>query len=384
MKSKNPRKRIGIVANTTWNIYNFRLNVIEKLLADNYEVFVLAPMDEFIEYKERFPKVKHIHLRFITRDGKHPIKDLIFIEELRRKYKILELDLVLHYTHKPNIYGAIAGKLSGIPTIGVVTGLGYPFLRKGWMEWLVSFMYKLSSRFHKKVIFENEDDRLMFSDKGMVKAENAISVKGCGVNINHFSPDGAFNRNGVTRFTFIGRLLYDKGIKEFVNAAEQIKEEYKGKSRFTVVGELDKDNPSSVNPDELARWVHEDIIDYKGYLKDVRKIISDSDCIVLPSYREAIARSLTESMAMGKPVIATETAGCREAIDHGENGLLVPVKNSDALRSAMDTIINMQNEELEEMGNNGRQKTIALFDDKIIAKNIVDVVNEVVKQYTKS
>jgi len=377
MTSLKPKKRIGIVANTTWNIYNFRLNVIEELLEQNYEVIVLAPMDEYIEYKERFPQVTHIPLRVLTRDGKHPLKDLVLIEELRRKYKKLHLDLILHYTHKPNIYGAIAGKLTGIPTVGIVTGLGYPFLKKGWIEKLVSGMYKMTSNFHKKVIFENEDDRILFVKKGIVKESKAISVKGCGVNIDHFSPIDSLPRNGVTRFTFIGRLLYDKGIKEFVNAAAEIKKQYNGKSRFTVVGEIDKDNPSSVNPDELAKWVHEDIIDYKGYVKDVRKIISNSDCIVLPSYREAIARSLTESMAMGKAVIATETAGCREAIDHGENGFLVPVKDSDSLRNAMDNIINMDNSELEEMGKNGRIKTITYFDDKIIAKNIVEVVSEI-------
>ncbi len=377
MTSLKPKTRIGIVANTTWNIYNFRLNVIEELLEQGYDVVVLAPIDEFIEYKERFPQVTHIPLRVLTRDGKHPIKDFILIEELRRKYKKLKLDLILHYTHKPNIYGAIAGKLVGIPTIGIVTGLGYPFLRKGWMERLVSTMYKMTSNFHRKVIFENEDDRILFIEKNIVKESKAISVKGCGVNIEHFSPNGSHPRNGVTRFTFIGRLLYDKGIKEFVNAAAEIKKQYNGKSRFTVVGEIDKDNPSSVNPDELAKWVHEDIIDYKGYVKDVRSIISDSDCIVLPSYREAIARSLTESMAMGKPVIATETAGCREAIDHGENGFLVPVKDSTSLMHAMDTIINMENIELEKMGEIGRLKTIKLFDDRIIAKNIVQVVNEI-------
>ena len=368
------KKSIGIVANTTWNIYNFRLNVIDLLVKEGHDVFVMAPIDEYIEYKERFPSVKHIPLRVLTRDGKHPLKDFMLIEELRRKYKRLKLDIVIHYTHKPNIYGAIAGKLTNIPTIGIVTGLGYPFLKKGWMEKLVATMYRLTSRLHKKVIFENEDDRVMFIKQKLVKKEKAISIKGCGVNIAHFAPMDAPVRNGITRFTFIGRLLYDKGIKEFVQAASDIKTRYNGKSKFTVVGEIDKDNPSSVNPDELAEWVHEDIIDYRGYVKDVRSIISNSDCIVLPSYREAIARSLTESMAMGKPIIATETAGCREAIDQGENGFLVPIKDRDSLREAMDKIINMNNDQLKSMGEKGRQKTIKEFDDRIIAKNIVDEI----------
>jgi len=374
-----PKKRIGIVANTTWNIYNFRLNVIEKLLNEGFDVFVLAPIDEYIEYKERFPRVIHIPLRVLTRDSKHPLKDLILIAELRRKYKILNLDLVLHYTHKPNIYGAIAGKLLSIPTIGVVTGLGYPFLKKGWIEKLVTLMYKMTLGFHKKVIFENEDDRILFIDKKIVKQDKAVSIKGCGVNITHFSPNGKSSKEDITRFTFIGRLLYDKGIKEFVKAASEIKNRYNGTTKFTVVGELDKDNPSSVNPDELAKWVHEDIIDYKGYVKDVRKVISDSDCIVLPSYREAIARSLTEAMAMGKPIITTNVAGCKEAVDDGINGFIVKVKSSDSLEEAISKMITVGNEERIKMGLAGRKKAEIEFDDKIIATQIVAEINSILK-----
>ena len=374
-----PKKRIGIVANTTWNIYNFRLNVIEKLLNDGFDVFVLAPIDEYIEYKERFPRVIHIPLRVLTRDSKHPLKDLILIAELRRKYKLLNLDLVLHYTHKPNIYGAIAGKLLSIPTIGVVTGLGYPFLKKGWIEKLVTLMYKMTLGFHKKVIFENEDDRILFIDKKIVKQDKAVSIKGCGVNITHFSPNGKSSKEDITRFTFIGRLLYDKGIKEFVKAASEIKNRYNGTTKFTVVGELDKDNPSSVNPDELAKWVHEDIIDYKGYVKDVRKVISDSDCIVLPSYREAIARSLTEAMAMGKPIITTNVAGCKEAVDDGVNGFIVKVKSSDSLEEAISKMITVGNEERIKMGLAGRKKAEIEFDDKIIATQIVAEINSILK-----
>jgi len=374
-----PKKRIGIVANTTWNIYNFRLNVIEKLLNEGFDVFVLAPIDEYIEYKERFPRVIHIPLRVLTRDSKHPLKDLILIAELRRKYKVLNLDLVLHYTHKPNIYGAIAGKLLSIPTIGVVTGLGYPFLKKGWIEKLVTLMYKMTLGFHKKVIFENEDDRILFIDKKIVKQDKAVSIKGCGVNITHFSPNGKSSKEDITRFTFIGRLLYDKGIKEFVKAASEIKNRYNGTTKFTVVGELDKDNPSSVNPDELAKWVHEDIIDYKGYVKDVRKVISDSDCIVLPSYREAIARSLTEAMAMGKPIITTNVAGCKEAVDDGVNGFIVKVKSSDSLKEAISKMISVGNEERKKMGLAGRKKAEIEFDDKIIATQIVAEIDSILK-----
>ncbi len=369
-----PSKNIGIVANTTWNIYNFRLNVIHKLLESGYNVYVLAPVDEYIEYKEKFPTVRHIALRTLTRDAKHPFRDLIFIEELRRKTNYLKLDLLLCYTHKPNIYGALAARLNNIPSIAVVTGLGYPFLSQGWIKFIVKSLYRITSRFHSSFIFENEDDKTLFVDAGIISESKGVSIKGCGVDIDHFSPDGSFPKNGLTHFTFIGRLLYDKGIKEFVQAAAAIKNKG-GKAKFVIVGEIDKDNPSSINPDELAQWMDEDIVDYKGYVKDVRGIISSSDCIVLPSYREAIARSLTESMAMGKPVIATETAGCREAIDDGQNGFLVPVKDAVSLEEAMTKIMIMDEDSLKSMGLLGRKKTEKEFDQRIIADQIVKIID---------
>lgn len=369
---------IGIVANTTWNIYNFRLNILDKLLQEEWNVYVFAPIDEYIEYKDRYPTVKHIAIRTLKRDSRSPLRDLILMLELRRKYKRYNLDIVLHYTHKPNIFGTLAARMLRIPSISVVTGLGYPFLKKGWIESLVKLMYKFTSPLAKKVIFENEDDRILFLKQGLVPEKLAVSVKGCGVDVHHFQPDHTYHRNGVTHFTFIGRLLYDKGIREFVNAAALIREKYNGKTKFTIVGEIDRDNPSSVNPDDLTKWIEDGIVEYKGYVKDVRPIIAHSDCIVLPSYREAIARSLTEAMAMSKAVIATETAGCREAIDDGENGFLVPVKSVDQLASSMDMIVNMDNESLDNMGQKGRKKTVEQFDDKVIADNIFEIILDVI------
>lgn len=368
------QRTIGIVANTTWNIFNFRLNILEKFTNEGWNIIVFAPIDEYIEYKEKFPNVKHISIRTLKRDGRSPFRDFLLMEELRRKYKRFSLDVVLHYTHKPNIFGALAAKLAGIPSVAVVTGLGYPFLKKGWIESVVKQLYKLTSSLNKINIFENEDDRILFIKKGLVDSENAKSVKGCGVNLSHFVPIDSYQRNGMTKFTFIGRLLYDKGIKEFVEAAIVIKEKYQNKAKFTIVGEIDKDNPSSINPDDLTTWMEQGIIEYKGYLRDVRGIIASSDCIVLPSYREAIARSLTEAMAMGKPVIATETAGCREAVDDGQNGFLVPIRDSKSLVISMDKIINMDNEALIKMGKIGREKSVREFDDKIIADEIFDII----------
>jgi hypothetical protein len=146
-------KKIALVANSTWNIYNFRLNLIDKLLVEGHEVVVIAPVDEYIEYKENYPQVKHVALRTLDRDSTNPIKDLILIAELTRKYKRIRPDLIIHYTNKPNIYGAIAAKRAGIESVAIVTGLGYAFIHSGWIKKITTALYKYTSKYHKKFIF---------------------------------------------------------------------------------------------------------------------------------------------------------------------------------------------------------------------------------------
>lgn len=367
-------KRIAIVANTTWNIYNFRMNVIGKLLEEGYEVVVIAPVDKYIHYKKEFPQVIHVPLKKLDRDSINPLKDLSLTLELKSIYKKVKPDIVLHYTVKPNIYGGIAAHLNKIPSIAVVTGLGYAFIHNGYVETVTKMLYRATSRFHEKVIFENIDDRLLFVEEKLIKGNQGISIKGCGIDANHFSPfpNGIIKKQ--TTFTFIGRLLYDKGIQEFVEAAKIMKEKYDNVV-FWLVGEIDDKNPAAVRKDDLMRWVKNDIVIYHGATNDVRTFIAASDCIVLPSYREAIARSITEGMAMEKPVITTDTPGCREAVDDGENGFLVPIKNATALAEAMDRIHLMDGDRRHEMGIHGRKKVMSEFDDKLIANEILTVIN---------
>ncbi|MFT6783949.1 MAG: hypothetical protein ACJA1A_003891, partial [Saprospiraceae bacterium] len=162
--------KIALVANSTWNIYNFRLNVIDKLLAEGHDVLVIAPIDEYVEYKEKYPQIQHVNLRTLDRDSTNPIKDLILIAELLRKYKKLKPDLIMHYTNKPNIFGGIAAKIAGIPSIAIVTGLGYAFIHGGWIRDVTTKLYKFVASFHKKFIFENIEDRELFDRLGITKS----------------------------------------------------------------------------------------------------------------------------------------------------------------------------------------------------------------------
>jgi len=370
--------KIALVANSTWNIYNFRLNVIDKLLAEGHDVVVIAPIDEYVEYKEKYPRVQHVNLRTLDRDSTNPLKDIVLVLELVRKYKKLKPDLILHYTNKPNIFGGIAAKVVGIPSIAMVTGLGYAFIHNGWIKDITTKLYRFVGKFHKKFIFENIEDRELFDDLRITSKNQGVSIKGCGVNTTfyHPYPNGQMIPGDEVTFTFIGRLLYDKGIREYVEAAKIIKKKYP-KVRFSIVGELDADNPATVDTEDLVGWTANDIVQYHGFQRDVRPFIAKSDCIVLPSYREAIPRTITEGMAMGKPVITTDTAGCREAVDIGVNGYLAEVKSTSSLRKVFEQFIHLSAEQRHKMGDAGREKALREFDDRKIANDIYTEIEKI-------
>ena len=369
-------KTIALVANSTWNIHNFRLNLLDKFIGEGHDVIVIAPVDQYIEYKEKYPAVKHVALRSMDRDSTNPLKDLVLIAELTRKYKRLKPDLVIHFTNKPNIYGAIAARRAKVDSIAIVTGLGYAFIHNGFIKSVTTALYKYTSKYHKKFIFENIEDRELFENENIITRAQGISVKGCGVNTTYFHPYPNQKVNEAMVFSFVGRLLYDKGVKEFVEAARIIKLRHPN-TRFWLVGELDPDNPATVEKDELIEWVDSDIVYYHGFQRDVRPFISKSDCVVLPSYREAIPRTITEAMAMAKPVITTDTAGCREAVDVEVNGYLAKLRDANDLAESMQKIISLTEEERKSMGQAGRNIVMNQFDDRLIANHIYDIISKI-------
>ena len=369
-------KSIAIVANSTWNIQNFRTNILKKFSKEGYQIYVIAPVDKYIHYKRHFPDIQHIPIRWLKRDGINPIREQLFIYELYKIYRSIRPNLVINYTVKPNIYGAIAAHFCRIPSIGVVTGLGYSFMKKGWLQLLVRRLYRFANKYHKEIIFENRDDRIFFQKAGLLSKHKGVSVKGCGVDSRHFLPRVRKATTTKITFTFIGRMIYDKGIKEFVEAARLVKFKYP-KANFVMVGEIDHSNPAVVRKRQLNQWMGEGFINYLGAVNDIRPVIAAADCVVLPSYREAIARSLTEAMSMAKPVIATNVAGCRETVDHGRNGFLVEVKNTKALADSMEHFIGLSSAERLSLGKNGRHKVLEEYDDQLIANEIFKTCEEV-------
>ena len=373
-KEHNSLLHIALVANATWNIYNFRKPLINAFIEEGWKVSVIAPVDQYIIYLDELPGVKHYHLENLDRDGRNLWHDYKMARELRKIYQQIKPNLIIHFTHKPNLYGGWAANQGNIPSLAVVTGLGYPFLNQSWLRRLIIQFYRIASRYHRLFLFENtEDCDLFFQEKILSKTSQGIVVAGCGVDTEFFTPKVKRLTGEGLILTFIGRLLYDKGTREFVQAAQEVKKAYLS-TRFQLIGELDQGNPAAVRKTELVDWIKENAIEYLGFKNDVRPYIADSDCIVLPSYREAIARSLTEAMAMEKPVIASDVPGCHEIVDHEQNGLLVPVKDAQALAGAMIRIIQMPEKKRNEMGRSGRQKIINQYSNELVSEQYISLI----------
>jgi glycosyltransferase involved in cell wall biosynthesis len=367
------------VANVARDLYNFRIGLMRVLRKKGFEVVCIAPEDSFVE-KFKDEGFRFIPLEYLRRESKGLFNNLLLIWELYKIYKEEKPDLIFHYTIKPNIFGNIASGIAGIRSISVVTGLGSFFVRKSVLQIVIKYLYKFSFIFTEKVFFLNTDDRDLFVKEGIIPSKKEVLVNGEGIDTDYFSPEFckeySKKRKDHLVFLLIARLLWDKGIEEFVESARKVKERYP-EVEFWLLGPLDKANPTAIPSKAIKGWEEKGIIKYLGVVDDVRPLIYQSDVVTLPSYREGIPRSLLEAISMGKPIITTDAPGCREVVEDGKNGFLVPVKDVEALTNAMIKFIELTEEERQEMGHYSREKAIREFDEKIIVKKYIEVIEEV-------
>ena len=314
----------------------------------------------------------------INKKSINPLSDIYLFFKLFVLFKKERPDIVHLFTIKPVIYGSLAAKWAGVHKIIVtITGLGHAFLtNKGWLRTTVEWLYKNALKHCQTVFFQNNDDKTLFIQNGLVSIEKTKLVPGSGVNTTQFSPKpsrfGKHRRfcQGAINFLMFCRLLREKGVYEYVEAAKRIKEKYPDVT-FTLLGGRDIRNPSVVPEKDILDWEKSGIIQWLDEVVDVRDYIAQADVIVLPSYREGTPRSLLEAAAMGKPLITTDAVGCREVVDDGINGFLVPVQNSQALAVAMEKFIN-EVELCQRMGLAGRKKICAEFDERIVIQKTFD------------
>ncbi|MEL6943422.1 MAG: glycosyltransferase family 4 protein, partial [Bacteroidota bacterium] len=313
----------------------------------------------------------------LQRKGTNPLHDFRLMVNLFKIYRKEKVDIALHYTVKPVVFGTLSAKLAGVKVINTLTGLGYAFISDGWVSRIVRSLYRVSLRFSNKVLFQNRDDRQLFLEHKLVPKKLSGIVQGSGINTSHFQPVKEDQEKQYIDFLFIGRLLYDKGTIEFVEAAKMILNRYPN-ARFHLIGDLDTGNPSTIDPLELKQWIAEGIVQYYGRLKDVRSQIEKCDVLVLPSYREGLPRVMLEGMSMAKPLIATDVPGCRETVEDGKNGYLVKVKDPFTLFQAMEKMILMSKKERIRMGYYGRQMALSRFDERQIVKQYLNMIEEAV------
>jgi glycosyltransferase involved in cell wall biosynthesis len=369
-------KTILISINASWNIYNFRQGLIRALRAAGYGVAALAPRDA---HSDRLAALGvDYHPIEMDKQGVSPARDLLLLRRYHHILGRIRPAVYLGYTAKPNIYGSLAAQTRGIPVINNVAGLGTAFIRDTWLTGVVKMLYRIAFRRSRIVFFQNQEDLDQFVRDGIVGAGRARLLPGSGIDCARFAPVAEPAGKAVRPFAFllIGRLLWDKGVGEYVEAARLVREILPD-ARFRLLGPLDVANRTAVGRSDVEAWAAEGLIDYLGETDDVRPHIADADCIVLPSYREGLPRTLLEGAAMGKPLIATDVPGCRAVVEHGGNGLLCAARDARALARAMLEMARMAPEERARLGQAGRHMVETRFAEEEVARLYLEAIAEV-------
>ncbi|RLA74067.1 MAG: glycosyltransferase family 1 protein [Epsilonproteobacteria bacterium] len=373
--------KIAIVSNTSWSLYNFRYKLAKLIKQNGYKVILVAPHDE---YSDRLIKEFEYRDIYIDNKGTDPIQDLKTTLGFYRLYRQIKPDIVLHYTIKPNIYGTIACRLIGIKTINNIAGLGTLFIKQSYTTKIAKWLYKYSQSKADKIFFQNRDDFEQFTIEKLVDQNRCDILPGSGVDISRFLPIEHERTDGVFVFLLVARMLWDKGVGEYVEAAKILKEKYKSIAKeskafeFQLLGFLDTASPTAISKKQMDILVKDGYINYLGSSDDIRVEIAQSDCIVLPSYyREGTPRVLLESASMAKPIITADSVGCRDVVDDGVNGYLCEVKNSKDLANKMEMMINLSEDERKVMGQAGRAKIVKNFDEQIVIDKYLESIKEI-------
>ena len=354
---------ILMTVNAAWNIWNFRRPLVEALAADGHRVMVLAPPDDAVsELKQLGCRVRPLEMSV---KGLNPIEDLKLQRRFGRIFREERPDAVLSYTIKNNIFGARAARPADVPFIPNVTGLGTAFLSGKLLQTVTEELYRRSFAPLPVVFFQNEDDRGLFLDRRLVRVDQARLLPGSGIDLKRFAPAAMPAPEEPLTFLMIARLLRDKGVVEFADAARRVKARHPH-ARFQLLGAVGSENRSAIGRETLDDWVAEGVVEYLGTTNDVRPAIAAANCVVLPSYREGAPRTLIEAAAMARPLIATDVPGCRAVVDRNVSGYLCDVKSAESLAECMERFLALSPEAQRAMGAAGRTKMEREFDQRLV------------------
>lgn len=371
-----PKKRIAIIENHELAIYSFRHDLVEAL-SENFDVSVLTECDNSFKKGELSEKVRFID---VGKSVLNPASAIKYYSRLHRALQEVKPDLCITFTIRPAIYGNMATAKLKIPTISTITGTGPLFESKSISYTVARQLYKWVLKKTKFVFFPNYDDLNEFVDRKYITRAQARRVPGSGIAYDKFPPQTNTRTNdGQFVFMYISRLLKDKGVMEYVQAASLLKHS-QPTAEFHIVGPLWTGNKKSltVSQEEVQSWIDERLIIYHDKQKDVRPYIANADCVVMPSYREGMSNVLLEAASMARPLIATDVTGCRDIVEDGVNGLLCKVKDGKDLALKMEQMMRLTQQERDAMGARGREKMIREFDKKIVINMYMTAINEII------
>jgi glycosyltransferase involved in cell wall biosynthesis len=370
--------KIAFCINTAWNIYNFRRILIEEFILRGHEVHCIAPPDDYVgKLKDLGCEFHEIKLRS---KGSNPFQDLRFGIELSNTLKRIKADILLSYTIKPNIYGTLFQSFHKVPIIANVSGLGTIFIRKNLTSLLAKTLYRIALRKAQVIFFQNKDDQELFEELGLIKPNKSQLIPGSGIDLSRFPPTQKSNDpEKPFIFLMLSRVLFDKGLREYISAARELTNSGKN-YRFLLCGKIEEDAKLGPSISELEKLTQGSGVEYLGFSDDPAEVIGNCDCMVLPSYREGLPKSLLEGASMEKPLIASDVPGCQEVVFDGVNGFLCRPLSGTDLANTMEKMAKLDYEIRKGWGKKSRELIRERFSKEIIIEKYCSIVDQIVNK----
>lgn len=357
---------IIITVNSAWNAVNFRRSLIEAIISDGHTVVVLSPPDVSMSVMRELNKIgcRFLPLEMDIR-GLNPFKNFSLIGRMKKIFREEQPDVIFSYTIKNNIFGSLAAAKLRIPFVPNITGLGTAFLSGQLLQKIAINLYRYAFRRHDIIFFQNHDDKNFFLKHKIITNQQGCLLPGSGIDLYHFKPTTYPSEIKEIVFLMIARVIIDKGVIEYIEAAKEIKLKFPD-VRFQILGSIDTTNRSAIDAKIVKSWVDDGIIEYLGTTNDVRPYISNSHCVVLPSYREGAPRTLIEGASMARPIIASNVPGCRDVVEDTKTGYLCKARDKNDLVRCVKDFMSLHHEDKVLMGRLGREKMSKSYDDSII------------------
>lgn len=369
---------IAFVSNNCWSLFNFRMHLLRHYLALGYKVIVIAARDEYTEALQREGLDFHeVNFRNSTID---PINDLKVLGQLKKLYAEERPDIIFHYVTKPSIFGSMAAGAAGIPSISVITGLGYVYTGDNWLALPVSMLFRHALRKASEVWFLNRENAGFFTGKHIIPPGKSKILPGEGIDTSYFRPRPVPEGQRPFVFLMISRLLWSKGIGTYMDAARKIRQAgYQ--AEFRLLGKPEQGHPEAIPAEKLKGWEQEGLLTNLGFADDVRTALGEADCFVLPTYyEEGIPRTLMEASSMEIPAITSDHTGCNSVVEDGVNGLLCKPGDTADLALKMMAIMHMDRKSRLDMGRKGREKMIQQYD----VSHVIRIYDDAIRRYAPS